>query len=268
MSNWNQRKIKRKISAIRNSPVEILCLRLPTRRFSSLQGFLSENEIRSYQNDVVEANIEQWQKYLPEGFLRFFLFQTTCRLDLETFPTKYFPIEYSDVKFFLRIFDKYFRELHNKQQFDEIRRRKTDFAQFDDEEKRWIDDFEQRFQPFIDEHFPNSVGFFVKTSSRSAKDAVIFNEDFLQIYQNELKQFSNAKDENARIFALLTAAFLSLKVSSAREVLSMFFVSERIYQDFLLVTEVQQRKSLTENLILRQFYRIDVDLELDRKSVV
>ena len=149
--------------------------------------------------------------------------------------------------------------------FDEIRQRKNDFSQFDDEEKRWIDDFEQRFQPFIDEHFPNSIGFFVKTSSRSAKDAVIFNEHFLQIYRNELKEFSKPNEENSRIFALLTAAFLSLKVSSAKDVLSMFFVSERIYQDLLLATEVYQRNSLTEkfceNFILRQFYPIDVDLE-------
>lgn len=219
-----------------------------TKDFSDpkFAGFLSENEIHSYQNDVIESNIEQWQKYLSD----------------ETFATKYFPIHLSDAEFFLRIFEKYFRDLHEKQLFDEIRRRKSDFSQFDDDEKLWIEQFSKRLQNFIDEHFPHSIGFFVKTSSRSAKDAVIFNENFLQIYQNELKKFENENEENSRIFALLTTAFVSLRVSTSKDVLSMFFVSERIYQDFRLAIEVfQRRKIFVENFVLRQFFPIDVDLE-------
>lgn len=48
------------------------------------QGFLSENEIHSYQNDVIESNIEQWQKYLSDG-LSSFLFSTFFLLNESSF---------------------------------------------------------------------------------------------------------------------------------------------------------------------------------------
>ena len=52
-------------------------------------------------------------------------------------------------------------------------------------------------------------------------------------------------------------------MASASEVLSIFIISERIYQDMLLATEAQDSSDLLfkENIILRPFIPIDVDME-------
>lgn len=133
----------------------------------------------------------------------------------------------------------------------------------DSEERIWYEQIEARLQTKIEENFPDKKEFFAKTSSRSAKDACIFKRDFLEIYKKELLKFPDSSQENSRIIALLTAAFLSLRLTSATEVLSMFIISERIYQDMLLATEAQNISDslFKENIILRPFIQIDVDME-------
>ena len=42
---------------------------------------------------------------------------------LETFPTVYCPITYSDAKHFIRVFERHFQKLHDNQSFDRIRER-------------------------------------------------------------------------------------------------------------------------------------------------
>lgn len=182
---------------------------------------------------------------------------------LETFPTVYCSITYSDAKHFIRIFERHFQKLHETQLFDQIRERMDTWLNDDQEENEWYEQLRQRLQNIIDQSFPNKKEFFAKTSSRSAKDACIFKQDFLESYKKELIKFSDPLQENSRIIALLTAAFLSLCVRSAADVLSMFFISERIYQDMLLATEAQNTSdsSFKENIILRPFIPIDVDME-------
>ena len=133
----------------------------------------------------------------------------------------------------------------------------------DHEEQQWFEDMRRRLQDVIDRVFTGSNGFFAKTSSRSAKDACIFHEEFFHFYRNQLSTFPDPKQENARITALLTAAFLSLRMTCALDVLSVFVVSERIYQDMLLATEAHERSQtpFIENIILRPFVPIDVDME-------
>lgn len=133
----------------------------------------------------------------------------------------------------------------------------------DQEEKQWYEQIKERLQKTIDEAFPNNNGFFAKTSSRSAKDACIFKRDFLDIYKNELSKFSDPSQQNSRIMALLTSAFLSLRMTCASDVLSIFIISERIYQDMLLAKEAQNPSDglFKENIILRPFIPIDVDME-------
>ena len=111
----------------------------------------------------------------------------------------------------------------------------------------------------MDQAFANNNGFFAKTSSRSAKDASIFKRDFLEIYKNELTKFSDPSQENSRIIA----ALLALRVTCASDILTMFIISERIYQDMLLATEAQNSSddSFKENIILRPFIPIDIDME-------
>ncbi|CAF3773864.1 unnamed protein product [Rotaria magnacalcarata] len=175
----------------------------------------------------------------------------------------YCPITYSDAKHFIQIFERYFQKLHEHQLFDQIREQMHTWFNDDQEEKQWYEQIKERLQKTIDQAFPDTKNFFAKTSSRSAKDTCIFKEDFLQIYRSELSKFPDTLQENSRITALLTAAFLSLCVTSASDVLSMFIISERIYQDMLLATEAQNTTDslFKENIILRPFVPIDVDME-------
>ncbi|CAF1108145.1 unnamed protein product [Adineta ricciae] len=220
-----------------------------TKDFSDpkLAGFITKDQISSYQKTALEANMEEWQKLLIN----------------ETFPTVYFPITYSDAKHFIRIFEQHFQKLHEHQRFDEIRNRMETCLNDDEEEKLWYEQIRDRLQTTIDQHFSSQNGFFAKTSSRSAKDACIFKKGFLQIYKNELEKFSDPSQENSRIAALLTAAFLALRMTCAADVLSTFIISERIYQDMLLATEAQNPSDdlFKENIILRPFTPIDVDME-------
>ena len=186
-------------------------------------------------------------------------------LHLETFPTYYFPLNRSDAEYFIRIFEKNFQKLHQNQLYDEIRKKmKFCFEENQDvDEKNWFENIEQRLQIVIDQFFPDQNGFFAKTSSRSAKDATIFRDDFIQIYQNQLMKCSNPTEENSRIISLLNAAFLCLRLRSASELLLTFLISERIYQDMLLAIETHRSldDSFHENIVLRPFISIDIDME-------
>jgi hypothetical protein len=182
---------------------------------------------------------------------------------LETFPTVYCPITYSDAKHFIRIFEQHFQKLHEQQLFDQIRERMDSWFNDDQEEKQWYEEIKERLQKTMDQAFPGNNGFFAKTSSRSAKDACIFRRDFLDMYKNELSKSPDPTQENSRIIALLTAAFLALRVTCASDVLTTFVISERIYQDMLLATEAQNPSDglFKENIIFRPFIPIDVDME-------
>ncbi|CAF0868007.1 unnamed protein product [Rotaria sp. Silwood1] len=205
------------------------------------------DQISTYQKTALETNMEEWQMLLVN----------------ETFPTVYCPITYSDAQHFIRIFERHFQKLHEHQLFDQIRERMDIWFNDDLEEKQWYEQIKERLQKTIDQAYPNTKELFAKTSSRSAKDACVFKRNFLEVYKNELSKFPDPSQENSRIIALLTAAFLSLCVTSATEVLSMFIISERIYQDMLLATEAQDSSDslFKENIILRPFIPIDVDME-------
>lgn len=221
-----------------------------TKDFSDpkLAGFITKDQISTYQKHALDANIEEWQSLLAN----------------ETFPTVYCPISRSDAKHFIQIFERYFQKLHNQQLFDEIRERTTSWLDDDQEEKQWYEQIKQRLQTVMDQAFPNNRnGFFAKTSSRSAKDACVFKKDFIDIYKNELSKTTDPSQENSRIIALLNAAFVSLRMTCADDVLSTFVISERIYQDMLLAIEAQDSSDdlFKENFVLRPFIPIDVDME-------
>ena len=139
----------------------------------------------------------------------------------------------------------------------------SSWSKDDPEEKQWFDQINERLQKTIDVHFSKTEGFFAKTSSRSAKDASLFRKEFLEIYREQLSNSSSPHEENSRLIALLTAAFLCLRVRCAEDVLSMFIISERIYQDMLLALDVSRQSSIpfVEHLVLRPFVPIAVDME-------
>ena len=102
---------------------------------------------------------------------------------------------------------------------------------------------------------------FVKTSSRSAKDAPLVQTRFRELYLNELGSYSESeRSENVKITCLLKAAFVALRVKSAADVVDMFIRSERIYQDLLLAA-VNQVGRYNEHFVVRKFVDIDVDME-------
>lgn len=129
------------------------------------------------------------------------------------------------------------------------------------EENNTIEQMTSRLQATMDEYISADGYVFVKTSSRSAKDAPMYQEQFIELYKTELKQVKEEDRtlENTKITCLLKAAFQAMKLSSAKEVINTFVTSERIYQDMLLATKVEDR--FQENFVVRKFIEIDVDLE-------
>ena len=264
MSNWRRAKRKRKTPVSLNSQVCSPC-NTSRRVPSALLGFLNASEISAYQRHAVQANIEEWQHFLVEGTMAF-VSPRDSLLRLETFGTYYFPLSSSDAEHFVRIFERHFQSLHDEQKFEEISRRMSSPLDDDPVEQQWLDEINVRLQQTIDAHFSQDEGFFAKTSSRSAKDASLFRKEFLLTYREQLSTCSTPDEENSRLIALLTAAFLCLRVHCASDVLSMLISSERIYQDMLLALDVSRHSSsssnsFVEHLVLRPFVSIDVDME-------
>lgn len=115
---------------------------------------------------------------------------------------------------------------------------------------------EEAMKPFTADGYA-----FVKTSSRSAKDAPLIQEKFKQLYLDELKNYTETVlNENIQITCLLKAAFLALRVKSAAEVIDMFMRSLRIYQDLHLAC-INQKDKYNENFVIRKFVDIDTDME-------
>ncbi|KAH3721801.1 hypothetical protein DPMN_064748 [Dreissena polymorpha] len=107
---------------------------------------------------------------------------------------------------------------------------------------------------------------FVKTSSRSAKDAPLVQTKFHKLYTAELESFPESdRSENTQNTCLLRAAFVALRVKTVDEVIDMFIRSERIYQDLLLAA-VNQVYVYNEHFVVREFINIDVDMEFRWKN--
>lgn len=130
------------------------------------------------------------------------------------------------------------------------------------EEQNMISAMTDRLQKHMDVFIKENGYAFVKTSSRSAKDAPIYQKTFEDLYKCELKKVphgTSCDQENIQITCLLKAAFQALKMTSGDQVVNIFVMSERIYQDMLLAVEVEQR--FDENFVVRKFVEIDVDME-------
>lgn len=129
-----------------------------------------------------------------------------------------------------------------------------------DDEKDTIEKLRHRLQRAMDTFTKDGFAF-VKTSSRSAKDAPLVQDRFRELYLRELNLFSEEeRTENTRIMCLLKAAFEALRVKTAEEVIDMFIRSERIYQDLLLAA-VNQVAAYNEHFVIRKFVDIPVDME-------
>lgn len=194
-----------------------------------------------YQERVLEVNTERWLHILQE----------------ETFPTEYCPLHLTEAEMVVSVYERLYRNL------DAPSIALVDWREkLSPEESEQVLKIEQRLQAVMDKFLKEKSDFvFVKTSSRSAKDAPMAQSRFKGLYQEYLAQEPKElqSTENTQITCLLRAAFCAMRVHSAREVLDMVMRSERIYQDFLLA--LQFKEKFCENFVIRTFVDMDVDME-------
>eukprot|EP01156_Anaeramoeba_ignava_P002310 Anaeramoba_ignava/a218058_48.p1 GENE.a218058_48~~a218058_48.p1 ORF type:complete len:291 (+),score=100.80 a218058_48:7-879(+) len=114
-----------------------------------------ENEIKIYQNKVLDINIEEWLDLIPEF----------------TFKTKLFPLKYEDAELFFQAYELKMKE--NKELTENI--------------KNQIEKLAENLQKVINEIKQDDPQVFVKSSSRSAKDTGPYQQKFIMEYQAKLK---------------------------------------------------------------------------------
>lgn len=190
-----------------------------------LKGFISEGDIRKYQDDVLDVNLEHWISLLGDI----------------TFHTEFYPITLEDAQTFIDSYDSY--------------EKKVPFS--DDITKR-LSSIENGLQKVIENVKKNDSGVFVKTSSRSAKDTGVYHDKFKGLYHKYLKE-KQIKDENDKIVSLLEAGTYVQKMENAQQVLQMFSISERISQDMKLALAHPER--FKEHFVVRKWVDLDPTLE-------
>ncbi|ESO84439.1 hypothetical protein LOTGIDRAFT_176123, partial [Lottia gigantea] len=189
-----------------------------------LAGFISKQEITDYQNTCLDVNTEMWLHFLQDI----------------TFPSQFCEVKMKEAETFIKIFERLFRNLNPAQIA------KVDlWSKLEVEEHEIIDSLSQRLDVVLKDVISRSAeGFaFVKTSSRSPKDAPMAMKRFGEVYKMFLNKLPEEKrqNENDQIVALLQAAFEAMKVSTSKEVMQFMLSSERIYQDLLLALEIKER---------------------------
>ncbi|XP_063421799.1 translation initiation factor eIF2 assembly protein-like [Mytilus trossulus] len=213
----------------------------PTRDYSGLKtgGYLTEDEIKDYDDNVLAANTEHWVDILRDV----------------TFPTVTTPFHLEDAKLFIDVYTRLYQNKDSSQSID------LDWqTHLKDEEKRHIKTISERLEKAMDIYTTKGYAF-VKLSSRSAKDAPLIQKRFKSLYINRLSSFEESEkgNENVKITCLLQAGFDALRVKTSFDVIDMFIRSERVYQDLLLA--VKHKDKFNENFIIREFVDIDVDME-------
>ncbi|XP_041359284.1 uncharacterized protein LOC121375728 isoform X2 [Gigantopelta aegis] len=215
----------------------------PMKDFSSPRvsgGFVSDTEIAEYQNSVLDVNTELWLDLLADV----------------TFPTEYCAIERHEAKLFISVFERLYRNL-DPSGISQVEWREH----LSPDEHEIVKSMTDRLSKTMHKFTSDGGSAFVKTSSRSPKDAPLAQTRFKEMYVSHLAEADDSQttSENTKITCLLQAAFEALRVKSADEVLDMMFRSERIYQDMLLAVQIEDR--FCENFVIRQFVPIDVDME-------
>ena len=214
-----------------------------------LTGYLTSDQIAEYDEYIKSFDIEQWYEPLKDV----------------TFPTKYVNITFEEGQIINHICDRLSdlkkqiaitgdKDSENKliEQIDKAR----NFSKLDSLSSR-IDTAIEEWKGAEEDQKENEVYVFAKLSSRSAKDAM---DKRLQSLFDEYCKDEQVKDDNDRLFALIKAATHCLKVSSAKEILSMFVDSERIRFDLASALKYKKEK-FAQNVVLRKWIPIDVDME-------
>lgn len=219
----------------------------PQKDYSSPKtaGYISQEEIQSYRESVLDVNTEEWFELLEKY----------------TFPSCYVPMNIKDAELFVSVYQRLYA---NK---DPSVIATIDWREhLSSEEKQRISELcsclQKKMNMFLGD---KGVKFaFVKLSSRSPKDAPMAQSHFKELYktfilQENFESLTQIEIENLQVTTLLKAAFQALKMKSADDVIDCCVRSERVYQDLLLALSLPSR--FRENWIVRQFVDIDVDME-------
>lgn len=198
-------------------------------------------QVTDYQERVLDVNTERWLHILQA----------------ETFPTEYCSLNVNEAEMVVSVYERLYRNL-DAPSIALVNWRE----ELSPEESELVLKMERRLQGVMDKFLKDESDFvFVKTSSRSAKDAPMAQSRFKGLYQEYLAQEPEElrNVENTQITCLLRAAFCAMRVRLASEVLDMVMRSERIYQDMLLALQFKER--FCENFVVRIFVDMDVDME-------
>ena len=189
---------------------------------------------------MLDVNTEEWLDILGE----------------ETFPSCYCPLLLAEAKLFISIYERHFQNVDPYLVGGIVWQ-----ATLSNNERNTLQKMSARLQKAMANFTREGDHVFVKTSSRSAKDAPMYQDKFSVLYGTELSRLDvgEQRKENQQITCLLRAAFEAMKVRTSEEVIDMFICSERIYQDMLLAVEHEQR--FCEHFVIRRFVHIDVDME-------
>lgn len=198
-------------------------------------------QIREYQENVLNFNAERWLEILQDI----------------TFPTEYCPLYLKEAETIVAVYDRLYKNI------DDSLKAAVDWKQnLSSAEMDLVKEMESRLQKVMDNFLTSDSDYlFVKTSSRSAKDAPLAQERFKEMYLDLLSKETEGaeRNENIKVMCLLKAAFMAMRVRSSSEVMDMMMRSERIHQDLTLALEF--REKFCENFVVRTFVDIDVDME-------
>ena len=134
----------------------------------------------------------------------------------------------------------------------------------DDKIQKILDTLSVKLQKLIDSKSDwKQRGVFIKTSSRSAKDAALVQSKLISTYSSYLKSIGfQPYSVNDKIISVLHAATQCLHCQDANEGMRMLMSSERIYQDLTLALDVFARKKhWNQHLVVREWQDIHVSME-------
>lgn len=210
-----------------------------------LAAEMTQADIAAHQGKMLDLNIEEWLDLIPD----------------HTFETKYVPIDEQAAQLLVDAHEEWeaLVTAHKLEHGGVSSAANLEGLSLSGETQQRIEDMGRSLQVAIEEMAGDGGGVFVKTSSRSAKDAPVFNSRLRTI----MSRFLEGQEDttNNRLFALLQAATDMLRMTSAEEVLNAFVRSQRIADDMRLALDPAVRDRFRENFVVRRWHNIAIDQE-------
>jgi hypothetical protein len=128
---------------------------------------MNEGDISAYQQKVLEVNTERW----------------LSRLQHLTFPTSFCPLSFPEAELFIRCYEKCYKDKTPGSVSSQAWR-----ETLSTEERGVASAMIDRLGVAMETHLKEDGHVFVKTSSRSAKDAPVYQQKFKALYEEELRR--------------------------------------------------------------------------------